>query len=84
MEDKTINGIAVKAKQVSAHPLAFLIRAEHPDGAFHETSLTVGDADLANIATLEQAQAHLDAARKQAACICQKKAALSAIASQLK
>ena len=84
MEDKIINGVTVKTEPVSKSPLSFKIHATHPNGAVHATSLTIGDGDLKNIATLEDAQKFLDAARENAAVMCQKKAELSAIASQLK
>lgn len=84
MEDKKINDVTIRTEQVSLHPLAFKIHATHPNGAVHAVGLTIGDADLKNIATLEDAQKYLDAARENAAVMCQKKAELSAIASQLK
>lgn len=76
--------ITVKTEKISLCPLAFKIRAEHPDGiSSHETSLTIGDADLRSIATLEEAQKHLDSARASAAVMASKKAALLTLASQL-
>ena len=87
MQDKihSINGsdITVSAETVSVHPPIFKITAKHPDGETHMCSLTIGDADLQNVATLDEAQKYLDRAREDAAVICSKKASLSSLVSKL-
>lgn len=82
---QTINGttITVHVEQVSTCPLAFTIKASHPDGATHESSLKIGDSELKNIPTLEQAQAALNTAREAAAQMCHKKAVLANVAASL-
>ena len=75
--------IAVTTKQTSTFPPVFHIRAEHPSGAFHEHTLTVGDVDLKKIATLEDAQKALDSARQTCAEMANKKAALAKLAEQI-
>ncbi len=81
----TIDGadIAVTVEQKSQFPPAFVLTAKHPNGATHSSSLTLGDADLKNIVTREDAQKHLDAARLETATMCSKKAALSSLVAQL-
>ena len=81
-----INGtdIAVTAEQRNQFPPSFVLTAKHPKGVTHSQSLTIGDVELKNIASLEDAQKFLDAARLEAATVCNKKAALSEMAAQLK
>jgi hypothetical protein len=87
MQDKTIqvgtDSITVKTSQLTEHPLSFKIRGEHASGAFHEETLTIGDADLQNVASVADAQKWLDEARQHAATMCSKKAAISALAAKL-
>jgi len=87
MKDTThsIDGtnIAVHTEQVTTCPLAFIIKATHPDGATHEASLKIGDSELKNVPTLPQAQSDLNAAREAVAQMCHKKAVLANIAASL-
>ena len=75
--------ISVTTEQTSEFPPAFNLVATHPNGATHSSSLTLGDADLTNIVTLQDAQSFLDAARLDCATMAGKKAALSALAAQI-
>lgn len=81
-----VNGenIIVKTTQLSQFPLSFKIRAEHPSGNRHEESITIGDADLHNVPSVQEAQKSLDDARQHAATMAHRKATISSLASQLK
>lgn len=78
------DSITVKTEQMSQFPPSFKIHAEHPSGSFHEESITIGDADLSNVPSVQEAQKSLDDARQRAATMAHRKATISSLASQLK